>query len=192
MFPIPVSRGFLTGYPIRAQTGRQVHTHPENTGSLTTTAARCYAVYWGRVSQPVNAVDVFAYINGVAAATTGYAEIGVGTSTASDLYVSSVDITPLGYADIDAAVKGGATQSTRGSITGVSIPANRDIWSLVVASYDVTQASFRTAGNGGGDTRGYARIAASTRISTNIGSAVAFTWTVGTAQVTPFLSLEIR
>ena len=192
MFPIPYSRGFLSGMAFSALSGRQADVNEENTGSLTTTAARCYAKYWGARTVPITAMDVFAYIHGVAAATTGYAEVGIGTSTATDLYVASVDITLLAYASIDTAAKAGATASTRASITGLSIPANTDIWVLCVASYDVTQASFRTAGGGGGDTRGYTRIAASTRISTNLGTAVAFTWTVGTAQVVPLVTAEAR
>lgn len=192
MFPILYSRGFTSGLNIDAQTGRQDQINEENTGSLTTTAARCYAKYWGARSRVIGAMDVMAYIHGVAAATTGYAEVGIGTSVAADLYANSVDITLLGFASIDTEVKAGATASTRKSITGLSIPANRDIWVLCVASYDTTQASFRTAGTGGGDTRGYTRIAASTRISTNLGVAVAFTWTVGSTQVVPMITAEAR
>lgn len=192
MFPIPASRGFLTGLSVSALSGRQTDTNEENTGSLTTTAARCYAKYWGARTVPLTALDVFAYINGVAAATSGYAELGIATSTATDIFATSVSLTLLGYASIDTEVKAGATVGVRKSLTGLSIPANRDVWVVVVASYDVTQASFRTAGNGGGDTRGYTRIADATRISTNIGTAVAFTCTIGTAQVVPFMSGEAR
>lgn len=191
-YPFPNARGYMTGSPAGVLASRQNYLGAENTGSMTTVAATCYAQYWGRWSIPLTAMDVYTYIHGVAPTVTGYCEIGIATSTAADLYTASVSLTILASASIDTEVKAAATASARKSLTGVSIPAFRDIWVVIAGSYDTTQAQFRTPGAGGGDTRGYARTRAACQPSTNLNTALAFAWTVGAALVVPEMSAEPR
>lgn len=176
--PLAASRSQRTSYKLG-----------DNTGSLTSTSGRCYAQLIGSYTRAVSAFDAWYYVHGVAAATTGYAEIALGTSTTADLFTATVSITPVAYASIDTQVKIATTVAYRNAFTGLSIGPGVDIWVMVVASYDTTQASFRSSAGGNGDIRGYARYLAAFRPSTNIGTPGSFglAGAVGAATSIPWM-----
>lgn len=164
-------RGYLSG-SIGGRTGRALGTWYADTSNLLTTSERAYAHYLGKYDHPITAIDLIPYIHGAAAGTTGWAEVAIATSPAWSGRQASVDLTVVGYSSIDTEVKAGATAAATKSVTGLSIPAGTDLWGIVAASYDTTQASFRIIN--AGEVWGFNRTRNSFRPSSNVGTAAAF------------------
>lgn len=150
-------------------------------GSLALTADTMYAQHLGKTLDAITSVSLQVYVSGVAAAGAGWAEIAIATGTFTP--ITSPTLTPRGYASIDTEVKAGATASYSKTISGLAIDPETDIWAIVACNYATTQAALRLHA-GDGDRAGVSpRRAAGGRPSLAIGSALAFTYTAGNAQI---------
>jgi hypothetical protein len=165
---------------------------PSATSSFVAVAGTAYAYCFGRELQTINSLRAFAYTHGVAAAGAGWAEIAVATGTFVPNSTTQT-LTYRAYADIDAEVKTAATVMNHKLLTA-SIPQEEDIWIVVASSHASTQASWRPTGEA--DLTGLPCIrvdatGATTRPSLNIGTARAFTATIGSGTSVPFMKYQV-
>lgn len=154
--------------------GRQA---PLASAALVLTSQTAYAYYVDRAGEALSSIDLGVYVSGTAAVGTGWAEIAIAKGSWSILQ-ASVNLTMLGYADIDAEVKTGATANYTKTVSGISIAPEDDLWVVVASSHATTQASLRIF-NGDGDRQGLHRRRANCRPSTNLNTPLAFTYTFG-------------
>jgi len=162
--------GYLSAPRVAAGRSRVLFNIGVATSSMTAVSETAYAKYVGAWSQTLTSLDVELFIHGVAAAGAGWAEVAVATGDYT-AKASATNLTILGYADVDAEVKVASTRIEVKTISGISIPANKDIWILFASSHATTQASLRTDVT---DFHGDARTRASTRPSTNLNTALQF------------------
>jgi hypothetical protein len=148
--------------------------YADTTGPITPAADAMRAMHVGRFDYALASVGACFYVHGVAAAGAGWAEIAVGHSAPGSLQAATIPITLAGYASIDAEVKTASTVQYVKTISGLSIPAGRDVWVIVVCNYATTQASYR--GWVGTDAQGRVRYCAGGgRPSTQLGTSKNFT-----------------
>lgn len=164
------SRGYISGTTFQSSSSRILFNIGVATSSMTVVSQTAYAKYVGSWSQAITSIDLQCFIHGVAAAGTGWAELAVATGTYSSK-LAAPSLTVRGYADVDAEVKSASTRVEAKTISGISIPANTDIWVVFAASHATTQASMRTDVT---DFHGDVATLANFRPSTNIGTATAF------------------
>lgn len=140
------------------------------TSSMVVVSQTAYAKYVGSWSQPLSSLDVELFIHGTVAAGAGWAEVAVaiGDYTAK---AAATNLTILGYADVDAEVKVASTRIETKTISGISIPARKDIFVIYASSHATTQASLRTDVP---DFHGDVRTRAACRPSTNLNTALQF------------------
>lgn len=167
------------------------------TGSLTpSTGGTAYAFQVGIAPRQMSAIDAFFYVHGVAAVGTGWAEVAIATSDPLahanyDASPEAINLTYRGYADIETEVKVAATVGYWKRIVPTTpILAGSPLWVVVCGLFATTQASYRTFNDavviGDAKTKADAT-GATTRPSTNIGTALSFSGNVGTAVACPFL-----
>lgn len=161
---------------------------PINSTTLTVTAATSYAYYVGRTGQALSALDLVVYISGTPAAGAGYCELAIAKSGPWSALAASVDLTILGYASIDAEVKGGATQTIAKTISGIAIGPLDDLWVVVAGSHATTQATFRVA-SADGDRSAVGRRRANCQPSANLNTPLAFAYTAG--QTMPHMYAQV-
>jgi hypothetical protein len=173
--------------------GRQPYA-ATGTGSFVGTAGRAYAWCLGRELQNVTSLLGQVYVQGVAAAGAGWAEIAVATGT----FVpgsSNQTLTYRAYADIDAEVKAAASVMYGKTLTpSQPITTDQDIWIVVASSHASTQASWRNPSEP--ELTGLVGIksdatGATTRPSLNIGTPLVFTGAVGSGSTVPFMKYTV-
>ena len=167
----------------------------DDTGSMTTTAGRAYAMYMGQAPRNLTSIDVAFYIHGVAAvaggggASVNWAEIAIATGAFENFTGgTSTDLTILAYTSIDTEAKIAATAGYQKTLTA-TITRGQSMWIVIAGSYETTQMSLRT--RDGADIEGYGRIRAATQPSLNLSTPLAFTTTPGAA-ATATLWLKAR
>lgn len=161
----------------------------DDTGSLLATSGRAYARYLGPAPRQMSSITAIAYVAAAAAvagaggASVNWAEVALATGTYA--YAASIDLTILAAASIDTEVKAGAAVSVAKTLSGFDLAPGTDLWLVVAAAYESTQASFRIPS--GVNVDGTTRIRASTRPSTNLNTPLAFAWTVGAGLAVPWM-----
>jgi hypothetical protein len=144
-----------------------------STGSALAVPDRCYAQYVGQVPFALSEIDLSIYVQGSPAAGAGYAELGLATSDDAS-NAANINLTIVGYVSIDAEVKGVSTVIYTKTLSGINVPAGKDLWVVVAASYATTQPTFRFPSEG--DLHGYGRTRAACRPSTNLNTPLAFAY----------------
>lgn len=164
-----------------------------DTGSLTVTSGTCYAQYIGQVPRALSSILAMFYGNatnavaGAGGASVNWAEIGIAKGPLGAMSTAPV-LTVLGYTSINTQVTAASTAWQAVSVAA-AIPANTDLWIVVAAAYETTQASFRIPTNWVNG-RGYAATKAATRPSLVLNSAQTFASTVTTGTVVPFMNAQ--
>jgi hypothetical protein len=149
-----------------------------DTGALLSTAGRCYAYYAGTAPRDLTSIYVAAYMGTAAVAGGGgaalnWAEIGIAVGTLeADAAGAATDLTIRGYASINAEAIAGAANFAEKEIAGINIPAGTGLWVVVAASYQTTQAGFRSFD---GVQPNIGRFRAACQPSLNLGVPLAFT-----------------
>jgi hypothetical protein len=164
-----------------------------DTGSLTVVSGTCYAQYIGQVPRALSSILAMFYghganaVAGAGGASVNWGEIGIAKGTLGAMSTAPV-LTVLGYTSISAALTTAATTWQSASVSA-SIPANTDLWIVIAAAYETTQASFRIPVNWVNG-RGYAATKAATQPSAVLGTAQTFGSTVTTGTVVPFMNAQ--
>ncbi len=125
-----------------------MHVGDTPTAAGTAFATRAYARYVGRRSKLVTEVRVQLFLSGANAAGAGYAELAVATGAVEDIpNITGTDLTvpTNGWVSIDTEAKAAGLGVVQKTLTGLTIPANTDIWVVFASSYATTQVGFRTA-----------------------------------------------